>query len=551
MDFLAIPPPSTAALLNPKAVAAAAASAAAHPRPPPPAPSSQPPFTPVYTMGPSETQLAPAFSWRRARIPPPQANAPPRVSALTYNTDPFAYYTLDANPTVDGVPVVKQEEAYRPALTTDFAPFTSLHSITAAPQAHDQASQIPFVRHPFPEALTFSDPLIESVPSAVAARTAALRAAKGEATLREAMYGSHVGEAYAASLERFVREAVGEENSDLTKKWIEENVVRGVYGVGGLSVGRAVGEAWVKRRKIEAGDDEEEREEEQKPMVGAEQPAAAADGDEDVDMAATAAKSEPSTDDEPIPPASPSPSPSLSSLYLPYAAPTPNPTLLSNLATRTIRSLPDRHQHTAHLAAIRAVPISLPLLLHSADEFEAPVPVGLKRKLENENENEGGADGVLKSIGVELAELIREQESGGGSAGRSTRRARAKEEGDEKGEEDERMRRVRLMMVRLLAFRLLLPSALRSCSLDASLTLSPGLRSSPSPNSPLSQSSRSSPTSSSSSCSLRDPSGTSTPRRCSWSEPTPFAFPSLRSSRSCLFVHRDPCVPTCRLLLAH
>jgi len=311
---------------------------------------------------------------------------------------------------------------------------------------------------------------------------AAARAARAEATLREAMYGSHVGEAYAASLERFMREAIGEEGgkSELTREWIEEDVVKRVYGAGGFAIGRAVGEAWERRvmdgeEEEEEDEDEEEGEEdreEQKPMIGVEEAAAVPvlgggrGGEADVTMSA---KLEPGTEDATIPPPLP---PSLS-----VTVNSPNPKLLNRLATRTIRSLPSRHQQTAHLAAIRAVPISLPLLLHRPEEFTAPIPPAppsssslsakRKRSLSTSTAPEVEAaygspewvNGVLKTVGKELGELTREQEEKNGSLGgagvgaRSTRAAKAKEVGGPVGEvgEDERMKRIRLMLVSLCA----------------------------------------------------------------------------------------------------
>ncbi|KAL7410554.1 hypothetical protein BDY24DRAFT_417890 [Mrakia frigida] len=485
-NFLAAPIPSTASLLNPKAFAAAAAAAASN-RPLPPPPSSTP-LNPSYGNLANETQLAPAFSWRRSRptpTPAPTSNAappPPRSFVPVYNPDPYAYYAIDSNPTTEGI-IVPPSDPYRSATAIDFGSFPLLHSSAAAPQAHDQASQISFLQAPFPDAPTFFDPLLETQPSSLLLnnRTAAVRAWRAEATLREAMYGSHVGEAYAASLERFMREAIGEEGgkSEATKEWIEENVVQGVYGAGGFMIGRAVGEAW--ERRVMDGEEEEEEEEEeedeelgegaeeQKPMAGVEDVAMA--GEEDVTMSA---KLEPGTEDATIPPPStPTPAashPSLSSANL------PNPKLINRLATRTIRSLPSRHQQTTHHAAIRSVPISLPLLLHRPEDFTTPIPppapsssLSAKRKRSLSTSNAapepeaayGSPDwvnGVLKTIGKELGELIREQEekNGGGAGGgaRSTRAAKAKEVGGPAGEvgEDERMRRVRLLLLSLAKF---------------------------------------------------------------------------------------------------
>ena len=350
------------------------------------------------------------------------------------------------------------------------------------------------------------------------------------------MYGSHVGEAYAASMERFMREVVGEEDgkSEMTRQWIEENVVKGVYGVGGFAIGRAVGEAWERRvmggeeEEEEEGKNEEEEAGEEKPMVGVEEAPPAGGGERDVTMSA---KLEPGTEDATIP--SPSLPPPLSSIVN-----SPNPKLIDRLATRTIRSLPSRHQRNAHLAAIRALPVSLPLLLHRPEDFTAPIPspppsssfsAKRKRSLSTSTAPDvdavhGSAEwvnGVLKTIGKELIELVREQEEkngvGAGVGARSTRAAKAKEVGGPAGEvgEDERMRRIRLMLVSLLflSFRPSLSARRVSLTDLPSFSLFVSFpSSSPSPNSyPLTSSKRS--TSSSWNSSLPDPFDRDT-RRC-------------------------------------
>lgn len=395
-----------------------------------------------YATSMTSDELPPAFSWRRARAAgytPSYVKPTPRKDDED-DTAQAALLAAERNP------------PYRPAHSVDYGIYPLLTASSNTPPALVQASLQSYLREPLPPARPppptqqeggpVIDPLLPASlfdrGPVVAAQQQAHHAARGAECVREMSYGGYIGEAYASSLEMFLREGGVEGEA---KEWIEDEVVRGVFGMGALGFVRRIARVLWDRGHGEEGEKE-----------GPPTATATASGVVKKEAEVVTAMDV----DEPQSPLSP---PSTSNKMTDAA--------LRAMALQTIEDLPLRRLRQQHLLTLARLPVSLPLLLRHPTEMAATIPAStLKRKRQQQQQVAAGgpvdeppptvARGpewiarTLEAIGEELVGLAEEQAEEREAKLIKSEDGLAKPAAPAKPEpEDARLRRIRLLLVSL------------------------------------------------------------------------------------------------------